>query len=200
MNSPSILCAATILLAVQVSADPLVENVSRIQGNVVGGNGLMGINIAAGDSNAQLNAKALAISVGQGAHSALQLRQNIDFSGIDQAQDSISTISGNAFSNAGGALSINQVSGVGNAQINAVSIGIGLDGAAAVSDTQLAQTTSGSAVNALENPQYRREARIEGQAFKGSSGLVQVNQLAGTGNATANNFQLSVELGMESQQ
>jgi len=198
MKSLSSLCAATtILIAVQTCADPVVENFSRIQGDVAGGQGLVAINLAAGDSNAQLNASALAISVGQGIQE-MQLRQNINFSAIDQAQDSISTINENAFANVQGALSVNQVSGVGNAQINAISIGIGLDGAA-VTDTQLAATTSGQSISALADPQYRREARIEGQAFKGSSGLVQVNQLAGTGNATANNFQLKVELGTENQ-
>lgn len=197
MKSLSSLCAATtILIAVHTCADPVVENLSQIHGNVAGsGQGIMAINLAAGDSNAQLNASALAISVGQGVQS-MQLRQNINFSAIDQAQDSISTISENAFTNAQGALSVNQVSGVGNAQINAISIGVGLEGAV-ISDAQLAATTSGHATAALEDPQYRREARIEGQAFKGSSGLVQVNQLAGTGNATANSFQLKVELGTE---
>lgn len=201
MKSLSSLCAATtILITVQAFADPVVENLSQIHGNVVGGQGLMGINIAAGDGNAQLNASALAISVGQGAHSSLQLRQNIDFSALDQAHDSISTIGENAFSNAQGALSVNQVSGVGNAQINAISIGIGIDGASAITDAQLAATTSGQATSGVDDPQYRREARIEGEAFKGSSGLVQVNQLAGTGNATANSFQLRIELGTENPQ
>ena len=200
MRSLSSLCAATtILIAVQACADPVVENLSQIRGNVAaGGQGLTAFNIAAGDSNAQLNASALAISVGQGVQS-LQLRQSISFSAIDPAQDSISTINENAFSNAQGALSVNQVSGVGNAQINAISIGIGLGGAV-IADVQLAATTSGQPVSAPDEPQYRREARIEGQAFKGSSGLVQVNQLAGTGNATANSFQLSVELGAENPQ
>lgn len=200
MKSLSSLCAATtILIAVQASADPVVENFSRAQGNVAAGSqGIMAINLAAGDSNAQLNASALAISTGLGVQS-LQLRQRINFSAIDQAQDSISTIGESAFSNTQGALSVNQVSGVGNAQINAISIGIGLEGAA-ISDAQLAASTSGQAASTQDDPQFRREARIEGQAFKGSSGLVQVNQLAGTGNATANNFQLSVELGATNQQ
>ncbi len=191
---------AAALIALQAVADPVLDNQSDISGKAARGqSGQMGVNMAAGDNNLQLNAAALAISAGQGARATLDLRQNVDISGADLTHNSVSTISDSAFSHSSGTLSINQVSGLGNAQINSIAIGLGLDGHA-VTDTQLSSSVTGYSAELAPDDAGHREVRIEDKAFKGSSGLVQVNQLAGTGNATANSFQLRVNLGVKNEQ
>ncbi|UTW12550.1 hypothetical protein [Marinobacterium rhizophilum] len=188
------------LIALQAGADPVLDNHSDISGKAARGqSGRMAINMAAGDGNAQLNAAALAISTGLGTHALLDLRQKVDISGADPTHNSVSAISDSAFSHSSGTLSINQVSGLGNAQINSIAIGFGLDGKA-VTDTQLSSSVTGYSAGLAPDDAGHREVRIEDEAFKGSSGLVQVNQLAGTANATANSFQLRINLGVKSEQ
>lgn len=164
-----------------------------------GSRGVIGINIAAGDSNAQLNARALAVSVGQGVSASSQIKVLQHVSLLGGGPDSaVSLIEGNAFSNATGLISVNHVSGAGNAQLNDVAIGIAIGGVA-VTESELNLTVTGQPVNSLPEQiaTQHREASISGSAFNGASGVVQINQLAGSGNATSNSFGLSVSLGAD---
>lgn len=194
----SLVTSATLLISAHTVAEPLAENNALINGNVLQGHGLIGVNMAAGEQNAQINAAALAISYGQGAHSLVDLRQSVSVEEGDYAHDSFSAITDNAFSNVSGVISVNQVSGMGNAQINAMAIGMGLDGEA-VTDVMLESSSTGYTADLAPEDNGLREARIDEKAFNGASGLVQVNQLAGSGNATANSFQLNIKLGTESE-
>jgi hypothetical protein len=106
----------------------------------------------------------------------------------------VSGIGGHAFNNTVGALSINQTSGSGNIQANGVVIGIGLD-VNVLSESMLSNTTTGAGLAARDVDGATRSATISDSAFTGSRGLVQVNQSAGSGNSTANNFVLQLELG-----
>ena len=163
-----------------------------------GGRGAIGVNVVAGDSNAQLNARALAVSVGQGVSATAQIKASQHVGLPDNGPDSAtSLIGGNAFSNASGLISVNHASGVGNAQINDIAIGIAVGGVA-VTESELNLTVTGQPVSAaLAGGSQHREVSISDSAFTGSSGVVQINQLAGSGNATSNSFGLSVSLGAE---
>ncbi len=195
----SLVTSTALLISAPAFAETLLENSSLINGNVLQGQGRIGVNMAAGDQNTQINAAALAVSYGQGAHATLDLQQNVRLTEAEWAHDSTSTITENAFSNATGVISVNQVSGLGNAQVNAVAIGLGIEGEA-ITEIGLASATTGYNAELAPTDTGHREARIDDKAFDGSSGLVQVNQLAGSGNATANSFQLNISLGLDNEQ
>ena len=190
--------------AMQVIADPVpqVQHYSTqavIQDMALeGSSGVIGVNIAAGNSNAQLNARALAVSFGQGVASAsVHAAQRVQVPG-DAPDSAVSLIQGSAFSNASGMISVNHASGVANAQVNDIAIGFAIGGVA-VTESELSLTVTGQpgGQSGREQIQQHREAAISGSAFEGASGVVQINQLAGSGNATSNSFGLTVSVGAE---
>jgi len=100
-------------------------------------------------------------------------------------------IGANAFSNASGAVMLNQSAGAGNIQSNSAQIGTAAIGVEAVTDAVLsaAAATNGGHGHSSE-ARGIREASIGSAAFANATGLVQVNQAAGAGNVTANSFVL----------
>lgn len=190
--------------ATQLYADPAVAHQHYSTQAVIqdmaleGSRGAIGVNIAAGDANAQLNARALAVSIGQGVASAtVHAAQRVELLG-DAPDSAVSLIQGNAFSNASGMISVNHASGVANAQVNDIAIGFAIGGVA-VTESELSLTVTGQPggrTTREQTPQHR-QASISGSAFEGTTGVVQINQLAGSGNATSNSFGLSVSLGAE---
>jgi len=170
---------------------------SVINGNALAQiKGRAAVNIVAGDSNVQANNAALAIGLGETpAHALAGIRQSTNSGGTTVPGAAYAVIGDRAFSNASGMVSINQSSGVANAQANTAAFGLGFD-ADVVAESRLAATTSGMAPLAPgENTQRHRSAQISDSAFDGARGLVQVNQTAGSGNSTANNFALKAQLG-----
>lgn len=174
---------------------PYAINNSMIDGHVLSGaRGRNVVNMAAGDANAQQNAAAIALSPNGLASVGLFNQQNLHQNSSTVPGLSVSGIGGNAFTNTVGALSINQTSGTGNAQLNGMAIGIGLD-VDVMSENMLSNMSTGAGLAAREPDEGTRSATIADSAFTGSRGLVQVNQSAGSGNSTANNFVLQLELG-----
>ena len=169
---------------------------SVINGNALQNTrGAMAVNQAAGDANLQANSTAIAT----GELAALAQVHQVQIAGprLANAPDAaMAAIGDSAFRNAHGVLSINQVSGTGNAQANGVAIAVssGVVIAESLSESTLATTTAGLP-ETTETAPGLRSATITESAFVGARGLVQVNQTAGSGNATANNFALSVTLG-----
>jgi len=106
-------------------------------------------------------------------------------------------ISDRAFSNGMGVFSINQASGLGNVQANGLAIGVG-KGPQPLSDMELSQsvTVHGGVKHKLGQAKGQREAVVGDQTFSGTRGIVQLNQAAGSGNATANGFSLNVSAGV----
>lgn len=154
--------------------------------------GAIGVNMAAGDQNQQNNSGAIAM--GNHAYSHNLIIQNAIANGF--TPDRASTrIQGQAFSNASGWMAVNQVAGQGNAQSNGMAIAAG---ARALTDVNLNQVQSGSQA-LIANPDNSgsstRIVEIEGSAFSGARGIMQVNQSAGTGNATSNSFELRLGVG-----
>lgn len=149
--------------------------------------GVVGVNMASGDSNLQSNTTAIAIGAdGQARASTVQVIDGGPFSAPDVA---VAKIDGSAFSNATGAIGINQAAGAANAQANSVAIAIGAE---VTAEAELAQTVSGIAPAAVDG-QYR-ETAVADTAFNGARGIVQVNQAAGIGNATGNSFALRIQV------
>lgn len=196
----SLLIASLIPTSIVMADNSLPDVPMSISSSIIDGNALSGsrgrnvVNIAAGDANAQMNAAAIALNPNGVASASVLTQQNLHANSGNPNGISMSGIAGNAFSNSVGALSINQTSGVSNAQINGVVIGIGLD-VNVMSESMLSNTTTGAGLAAPELDGGTRSATISDSAFSGSRGLVQVNQSAGSGNSTANNFVLQVELG-----
>ncbi|AJC21985.1 hypothetical protein [Pandoraea pulmonicola] len=158
-------------------------------GVAVGVSGALGVNQAAGVNNVQANSAVLATggSVTAGASGTNQQTLVTTATGAASA-----AIQGNAFSGTSGLMQVNQASGAGNLQRNATVIVIGdASGVASVSDTALSAAIAkgGPAGHNNLNDQFRT-ASISGDAFRGVSGVLQVNQSAGIGNVTANVFVL----------
>lgn len=158
-------------------------------GVAVGVSGALGVNQAAGVNNAQANSALIANggSVTAGASSTNQQALVTTTTGAASA-----AIQGNAFSGTSGLTQVNQTSGAGNLQRNATVIVTGdASGVASVSDTALSAAISkGGPAGANNLNDQFRTASISGDAFRGVSGVLQVNQSAGIGNVTANVFVL----------
>ncbi|AJE99512.1 hypothetical protein [Pandoraea apista] len=158
-------------------------------GVAVGVTGALGVNQAAGVNNAQANSAVIANGGGLTAGTSSTNQQALVTSTTGAAS---AAIQGNAFSGTSGLTQVNQASGAGNLQRNATVIVTGdASGVASVSDTALSAAISkgGPAGRDNLNDQFRT-ASISGDAFRGASGVVQVNQSAGIGNVTANVFVL----------
>ncbi|PVX83797.1 hypothetical protein [Paraburkholderia unamae] len=149
--------------------------------------GALTVNETAGIDNAQSN--QLTITSGSVAINVNGDEQLATVSA--RVKDASATIGAGAFANTTGAMMVNQSAGVGNVQRNSALISTGAIGVATVSDGEL---SAAAAANGGQGQMAQaggiREVRIDGAAFRNATGLVQVNQTAGAGNATANSFVL----------
>jgi hypothetical protein len=156
-------------------------------GAAVSVTGAITVNQAAGLNNAQIN--QLTITNGDAAANDNASAQSA--TARARVPSARASIEGNAFSNSSGAVMVNQSAGVANLQRNSVQLGTAAPGVETVSDGVLSATAAnnggqGRAVAV----QGVREASISGDAFRNVTGIVQINQTAGAGNATANSFVL----------
>lgn len=193
--SPSKLLAWTCVSALTLAvSSTYAQTVSRIGGDAtissgvaVGVTGAIAINEAAGINSAQAN--QLTISTGGAAvddNASLQAA-----AGAAKVTNARASIQGNAFSNTSGAVMVNQSAGAGNLQRNSTLLGTAALGVETVSDGDLSATAARNGGQGQSiGVSGVREADISNQAFKNVSGIVQINQAAGAGNATANSFVL----------
>jgi hypothetical protein len=188
---PTVLaCAAALALAsaahaqtsVTVGATAIIEPNAATSTT-----GALTVNETAGVDNAQAN--QLTITSGNVAISVNGDEQLATVSA--RVKDATATIGAGAFANTTGAMMVNQSAGVGNVQRNSALIGSGAIGVVTVSDGEL---SAAAATNGGQGQMVQaggiREVRIDSAAFRNATGLVQVNQTAGAGNATANSFVL----------
>lgn len=168
---------------------------SRIDGHAVSGAaGAIGVNMAAGDFNQQANLRAIAVGEYAGASvQPMQLRTDNRATAPDVAT---ATIGGNAFNGAQGIVSINQASGTGNAEVNAVTAALAQKGIREADDSWFAAASAFAGGNQSPAPPAvagrERAVAVESSSMQGVEGVVQLNQVAGSANATANQLQLSV--------
>ena len=153
----------------------------------VGATGAITVNQAAGLNNAQLN--QVTIWTGDAVCSDNASVQSA--SARARMPSARASIEGNAFSNTSGAVMVNQSAGAGNLQRNSVQLGTAAPGVETVSDGVLSATAANNGGQGQTvSVQNVREANMSSDAFKNVNGVVQINQTAGAGNATANSFVL----------
>ena len=173
---------------------------SSIDGNALAGaNGVIAVNLAAGDFNLQSNAQAIAF--GAQAQAQIEQRQRIQALTASVPDAMIARIGGNALSGARGLISVNQASGIGNREANSIAVvmalaqqGIEESTSARLADlgTQTNGATGGrSQVDPSSSP---RSASVAGTALRGAEGVVQLNQIAGMGNTAGNRLLITVDL------
>lgn len=160
--------------------------------------GVAGINMAAGHENLQSNAAAIVLGDSHGKGLAkVHSSQSLLLGSGSLPESSRARISDGAFAHGAGVFSINQASGLGNAQANGITIGVGRS-IRPMSDLQLGQSVAmpSGMREKMQGGSGHREAIVGKQTFSGTRGIVQLNQAAGTGNATANGFSLNVGVGV----
>lgn len=168
---------------------------SRIDGNALAGSdGSIKVNQAAGDLNLQANLHSMANGAQASASvRSLQQRQANLFNSPMHAS---AVIGGNALAGASGIASINQVSGGGNAELNSVNATLAAQGIREASDEAMASSevlASAGGQSIATDPRTTRRVGVEASALRGFDGVLQLNQIAGSGNATENRFSISVQ-------
>lgn len=158
--------------------------------------GITAINTASGDHMIQFNGVSIALSNHGDAVASIDSKQAIDQPTEYLSNDTnTSSIGTRAFESSIGILLINQASGIGNLQANGVAIAVGLEGYA-MADIDLEQTVSGPELmfDDKERIGPKASAFVDSTALQGTTGVVQVNQAAGSWNATANSFTLQINM------
>ncbi|MFP3568912.1 hypothetical protein [Paraburkholderia sp. SIMBA_030] len=166
----------------RIGADSTIGN-----GAADGVTGALTVNETAGVNNAQLN--QITISTGNAVANDNASVQSASVAA--RVTNARASIEANAFSNSSGAVLVNQSAGAGNLQRNSTQLGTAALGVETVSDGELSATApkNGGPGQSI-GVHSVREATISSDAFKNVNGIVQINQTAGAGNATANSFVL----------
>lgn len=171
-------------------------DVARIDGNALAGaSGAIAVNQAAGDLNLQANLRGIAH--GGLADVAISAQQQRGNRVLSAPMEAFALIGGNALAGASGIASINQASGIANTTLNVVSATLARQGIRESDDTALA--AEGSALAGGRDDAGRgvatgtRSAGVASTALRGFDGVLQLNQIAGNGNETANVLGLVVQ-------
>ena len=172
-------------------------DVARIDGHALAGaNGAIAVNQAAGDLNVQANLRGIA--KGDRADVAINARQlqqgNRVLSGPLQAT---AFIGGDALAGASGIASINQASGIANTTLNVVSATLARQGIRESDDAALAAADIASAGGQGDTGDGVaagiRSVGVASTALRGFDGVLQLNQIAGARNDTANVLTMAVQ-------
>ena len=172
-------------------------DVTRIDGRALAGaSGAIAINQAAGDLNLQANLHGLAS--GEQADVAIAARQQRSGNVVlSAALDARAHIDGQALSGASGIASINQASGIANTTLNVVSATLARQGIRESDDAALAASDFASAGGQGDAGDGvatgTRSVGVSATALRGFDGVLQLNQIAGARNDTANVLGLVVQ-------
>jgi hypothetical protein len=182
------LLGASCAAQAQTTPSAMVDVQSVIgAGAVTGATGVVAINETSGLDNVQANQGVL-----MNGPAPLNLTGSLQgASSSAKTTAARSDIGNNAFSNTAGLLEVNQSAGVANLQRNSAVIGAAPVEGEIVADGVLSATTAknGSPARLTDNHDAR-EVSIGTDALKNVSGIVQINQAAGTGNVSSNSFVL----------
>jgi hypothetical protein len=183
-------CLGAALVANHAHAQsvPTIGATSTIaNGAAAGVTGAFAVNETAGLNNAQAN--QITVSTGGVAGNDNASVQNAAVAA--KVTNARASIEANAFSNSSGAVLVNQSAGAGNLQRNSTQLGTAALRVETVADGELSATAAkNGGLGQSVGIHSVREATISDGAFKNISGIVQINQTAGAGNATANSFVL----------
>ena len=170
----------------RTSSAPAGTDQAVIAGQSFGGvAGAIRLNQAAGNGNAQANVTVIS----NGAGVKVRLIQQTGATGTVNGRASIL-----GFAGAVGAIQVNQSAGNGNAQGNLILLELG-SGTSELDDGTLRSMVSVQQTGGYAGPHGTNVAGASPGAFSKASGIVQVDQVAGTGNSTANSFHLQIQLG-----
>jgi hypothetical protein len=141
--------------------------------------GAVSINEVAGVGNQQTNEALVTDIPGK-----MSVNQNSIGNFVNVRNSGSTVIGDGAFSQSSGLMQVSQASGSGNLEANAAFVGVSATGSAltAISLSQL----RGGFAPPNPNAEFAGTYSIAPTAFAGASGLVQVQQTAGTNNVTAN--------------
>jgi hypothetical protein len=173
---------------------------SYLDSNTINGNalantqGVSSVNTAAGNANLQGNLHAFA--TGGQAQALIQAQQHERSYTPTGTLYASATIGGHAYDNGQGIASINQVSGNGNTQLNGVAAALASQGIReATEDTLSAAVSASAGGQTSSNPHAQaggtRTVGVDPSAMEGFNGVMQLNQVAGSGNASDNLLLLS---------
>lgn len=184
-----ILLAGLTLPASSASLFAQVQDQVVVDGTARGADGRLAVNIASGASNQQMNDAAMA--VGDLASVSSVSAQHIDGAGAADRSTRIE-LSGSAFANSNGLASINITAGSQNQSANQAVIAVRNYGA--ISDALLAQSRASTEPSGLTGGVDARNDNVvvSDDAFRDSSGLIQVNLIGGERNSSANTFALTL--------
>jgi hypothetical protein len=184
----------------QTSSDSYSAMLTYLDSSTIDGNamrntqGVTGVNQASGNGNLQGNLRAFA--TGDQAQAMIQAQQRAHAYAPNATVYASATISGHAYDNAQGIASINQVSGNSNTQLNGIAAALTKQGIREATDGTLSATVSASAGGQpSSNPHAQaggtRSVGVDPSAMEGFDGVMQLNQVAGSGNASDNLLLLS---------
>ncbi|MBB3189577.1 hypothetical protein [Halomonas cerina] len=126
-------------------------------------------------------------------HTLLQLASHLE----DLTPHQVSTkIQDHAFRQSQGWLSVNQTAGLGNVRSHPEG-GVLSISASHLNDTILQQVLAdrqGLNGDRDDRTDLSRRIEVDESIFEGARGVIQVNQSAGTGNATRHSFSMSIQL------
>ncbi|MBM7123841.1 hypothetical protein [Dyella flava] len=201
MASPLALAMCASALAQSTPPESYAAMLNYLDNDTIGGNALEGtqgissVNTAAGNGNLQGNLHAFAL--GSQAQTLIQAQQHTrNYSTPGATLYASAIISGNAYDNGQGIASINQVSGNSNTQLNGVAATLASQGIREATDGTLSAAVSASAGGQpSSNPHAQaggtRSVGVDPSAMEGFNGVMQLNQVAGSGNASDNLLLLS---------
>lgn len=187
-NTGRLMTATLLCMCLNISAAEIHQNINRIESNSINNvSGVIGINIASGDNNIQTNTRSIAI--GKNAQSIT--KSELSTQPLDINSSSTVSMAAYTLHNAHGIISINQVSGSGNIQVNDMTIALG-ENTQLISDISLdirpATTRSPNDADSENN----NKIHLDKNSLKGASGTIQVNQIAGNGNIAVNRVSMPI--------
>jgi hypothetical protein len=177
-------CLASAALHVAAQSDTApAHNTVLGQGAFAGSSGRLATNMASGSNNLQSNHAAIA--VGPNASAVVDVQTSFaGRSAVDPNAQYNARIESQSLAGTSGLISINQVSGSSNAQTNLMTLVIG-EPIGAVGDGQLSRAAPSARAGGMA-PGARTQpvVALAPDALVGSRGVVQINQIAGGGNAS----------------
>lgn len=193
-TDPRRLAAVAVMIGALAAAAPGFGQTSQSAGaNSVDASanrfqGVLGVNQDAGAGNDQANAVAAATSAGDPSAAMARISIDAEAGPTCQIAPSVQTNTISAsFNNSVGIAQVNQATGEGNAQINAVALAFD-DGAAfspALTDIQL-KAVAGPATAAGASSAAAGSGNSIDNSFNGFNGIAQVQQIAGDRNVVVN--------------
>ncbi|WP_319782597.1 hypothetical protein [Oceanisphaera sp. IT1-181] len=181
--------AALLFVSLNVAAANLHQDINRIESNSLNNiSGIIGVNTAAGDNNIQANNKSIAIGQqAQAISKSKMYTEGLNHNGVASVR-----IEANTLHNAHGLISVNQVSGSHNIQLNDISIAFG-EHAQVLSDMSLSTRPTNSLNLIDEDSVGDKTFYLDNNSLKGASGAIQINQIAGNGNIVVNRVSMPIQ-------